>query len=572
MPRMERSLPRIARDVNNRLECPHLPRSDFLERQGCITVTKQTSPQLQEQRNGAALRWTSVNRGRVWVARFWYKNVWTYAVILLSIHAGLLAYSATTHSPTLDEPGHLVAGLNIWSHGRYELYRTNPPLAKLIAALPVVSAGYQADWSSFYESPGARPVFRMGSDFVKANGERSILLFTIARWACIPISLTGGLFCFLWSRELWNSSLAGLISLTLWCFEPNILAHGELITPDCAGASLGLGAGYMFWRWLKVPTWSRAIAAGTLLGLAELAKMTWVILFGMWPLLWLFWLITHRRDAGRGNALVTCREISAGDDSDAIEVHETAYHLQAGQLVLIVLFGLYILNLGYAFDDSFTRLKEFTFVSSTLTGHEDSAEPGNRFADSLFGEVPMPVPKQYLLGMDIQKHDFEDNGRPSYLRGQWKDGGWWYYYLYALAVKTPHGTQLLLLVAVFSLVLRSHRTATWHDLVILLAPAATVLILVSSQLKFNHHVRYVLPVFGFTFIFCGVTSHWFRISRCSQLRRGMQDAKNALPQVGSSCRHFRRGHNAEGSIVLRPRCPAVANSTRGPSDAGIAFP
>ena len=47
-------------------------------------------------------------------------------------------------------------------------------------------------------------------------------------------SLIGGLFCFAWSRELWQSNSAGLISLTLWCFEPNILAHGELITPDCA--------------------------------------------------------------------------------------------------------------------------------------------------------------------------------------------------------------------------------------------------------------------------------------------------------------------------------------------------
>jgi len=29
-----------------------------------------------------------------------------------------------------------------------------------------------------------------------------------------------------------------------------------------------------------------------------------------------------------------------------------------------------------------------------------------------------------------------------------KDGGWWYYHLYGLAVKTPHGTQFLLALAV----------------------------------------------------------------------------------------------------------------------------
>ncbi|QDT32932.1 glycosyltransferase family 39 protein [Thalassoglobus polymorphus] len=214
---------------------------------------------------------------------------WIVAALLL-VHAGLLAYSATRHSPTLNEPGHLVAGLSHWKFGRFELYRVNPPLVCMVAALPVMAAGYEEDWGGFYERPGARPVFGMGADFIKANGERSIWLFTIARWACIPFSLIGGLFCFFWSRELWGNNLAGLISLTLWCFEPNILAHGELITPDCAATSLGLGAGYFFWRWLKQPSWERAGLAGLLFGLSQLTKTTWIILFGLWPLLWLIWL------------------------------------------------------------------------------------------------------------------------------------------------------------------------------------------------------------------------------------------------------------------------------------------
>jgi hypothetical protein len=427
--------------------------------------------------------------------------VWTAVTLLLAVHAGLLAYSATRHSPTLNEPGHLVAGLSHWKFGRFELYRVNPPLVRMIAALPVMAAGYEEDWSGFYESPGARPVFSMGEDFIAANGERSIWLFTIARWACIPISLIGGLFCFLWSRELWGHNLAGLISLTLWCFEPNILAHGELITPDCAATSFGLGAGYFFWRWLRQPNWGRALAAGGLLGLAELSKMTWVILFGLWPLLWLFWLASGRR--------------LPRDDSQPMIDHQRSTFNQLFQLTSILLVGLYLLNLGYAFDGTFTRLKEFTFVSSALTGFEKSGEPGNRFPDTVLGRLPVPLPKQYLLGVDVQKHDFEDYGQLSYLRGRWKEGGWWYYYLYGLAVKTPHGTQFLLLLAIITLAwdrcgaIKAHDEprrfvpVTWRDLVVLLTPAVTVLVLVSSQLEFNHHVRYVMPVLGFTFVFIG---------------------------------------------------------------------
>ncbi|MDQ3331009.1 MAG: hypothetical protein M3552_10190, partial [Planctomycetota bacterium] len=124
----------------------------------------------------------------------------TTVVALLAVHAGLLAYGATRHSPTLNEPGHLVAGLAMWEFGRFEVYRVNPPLTRLVAALPILAAGYEMDWSRFYDGPGARPEFALGEDFVKANGERSIWLFTIARWACIPFSLIGGVFCFLWGR------------------------------------------------------------------------------------------------------------------------------------------------------------------------------------------------------------------------------------------------------------------------------------------------------------------------------------------------------------------------------------
>lgn len=444
-------------------------------------------------------------------------RVWTAVAALLLTHAALVAYSATRHSPTLNEPGHLVAGLSHWTFGRFEVYRVNPPLVHYIAAVPVICAGYEEDWSAFDESPGARPEFSMGEAFIAANGKRSTWLFTIARWACIPLSLTGGLFCFLWSRELWNSNVAGLVSLVLWCFEPNILAHGELITSDCAATSFGLGAGYLFWRWLRQPSWGRALAAGLVLGIAELTKTTWIMLFGLWPILWIVWLTTARRNRDRPSTV--------NYQSSPPTTHPSPLTTLA-QLTVVLLLGLYALNLGYGFDGTLTKIKDFTFISSALTGEEKSGTPGNRFIDSPLAELPVPVPKQYLLGIDMQKKDFEDYGQPSYLRGEWKDGGWWYYYLYGLAVKTPHGTQFLLALAVFftlhrrwtsrpqlsahvtyvdgsNPIARQRVSPTWRDLVILLTPALTVLVLVSSQLEFNHHVRYVLPVLGFTFVFIG---------------------------------------------------------------------
>ncbi|NOX56392.1 MAG: phospholipid carrier-dependent glycosyltransferase [Planctomycetes bacterium] len=495
---------------------------------------------------------------------------------LLLAHAGLLAHGATQHSPTMLEPAFLVSGISHWQFGRFELFRVNPPLVRMVAALPVLAAGCETDWSRYYDGPGSRAEFPLGSDFVKVNGERSIWLFTVARWACIPFSVLGGLFCFLWARELWGSEWSGLIAAALWCFEPNVLAHGELITADCAAASFGLGAGYFFWRWLRRPGWDRAFLAGLFLGLAELTKTTWIILFGLWPLLW---VVFGRGLRVEGRASKSRRR---GEPRGAPLM----------QLAFLLLFAVYLINVAYGFDGTLTRLEDFTFVSRTLTGAKETGKPGNRFANTWLGELPVPLPKQYVLGIDTQKSDFERPHR-SYLAGEWKEGGWWYYYLYGLWVKVPHGTQLVVVLALVVFVWRwawgrrvqregaragsLNREAVFADggrpvvetglpapanggreptgeeepdgdasgsptsgphgdesvssleggsgprlsalssplssslnpqpsplnVLVLLLPALCVFVLVSSQTNLNEHFRYVLPCFGFVFVFCG---------------------------------------------------------------------
>ena len=171
------------------------------------------------------------------------------------------------------------------------------------------------------------------------------------------------------------------------------------------------------------------------------------------------------------------------------------------------------------------RDSETSPSSAALTGLRDPGLPGNRFARTWLGKTPVPLPKQYLLGIDAQKRDSKDYGQPSYLRGEWKNGGWWYYYLYGLAVKTPIGTQILLLLALFTVLLGWYRGSagllmtqrqaagapcSGRDLMVLLSPPVVLFVAVSSQLEFNHHVRYVLPALGFAFVFVGAVFLWFR--------------------------------------------------------------
>lgn len=408
---------------------------------------------------------------------------WCWLAVLFVIHAGLLAHSAYVHSPTLNEPGHLAGGIYHWQFGRFDLDSVNPPLVRMAAALPVLAVGVKTNWESYCKGPGQRSEAAVGFDLVAANGERSFWLFTIARWVCIPFSLIGLAVCFLWARDLYGDR-AGLLAATLWCFCPNILAHASLMTADVAATALGLSACYLYWRWLKRPSWGGVIAAGAVLGAAELTKFTLILFYPLWLLLWAIYRIPDRTTMRLRN-----------------------WSGQCAMLLVALAFSGYLVNLGYAFEGSFARLGDFQFVSPALTG-KPCGEVGNRFAESWLAVLPVPVPKNYVQGIDLQRRDFE-SGRMSYLNGEFRrTGGWWYYYLYGLAIKTPLGVLVLLALTValkFSGWLRNK--ASWRDEAVLLLSAFAILVFVSSQTGFSEHVRYILPVLPFVFIWMGQTAN-----------------------------------------------------------------
>ncbi len=417
-----------------------------------------------------------IETGRGWIA--------VVVGSLLGAHAVMLGWIAARSSPTFDEPAHLAAGLYIWKYGRFDLYRVNPPLVKAVAALPLAFADPATNWRWI---PGdLRPEFGLGDAFMIANGERAFWLLTLARWSCIPLSLIGGYACFRWASELYGSA-SGLLALVLWCFSPEILAHGSLIASDASAAALGVAGSYLFWRWLDRPSWVRAAFAGLVLGLIELTKLTWLILFGLWPALCLLWVASsppRRRDGSR----------------------------RLAQLATIGLFGLYVLNAGYGFEGVFRPLRRIGFVSERLAGpYPRGAGVGNRFAGHWSGKIPVPLPESYITGLDLQQRDFE---RPnlSYLRGEHRRRGWWYYYLYGLAIKIPLGIWALGALAI-GVTFRwpGRYSAGWCHEAVLLAPAAFVIALVSSETRYNHHLRYVLPAYPFALIWAS------KVAKCVNL-------------------------------------------------------
>jgi hypothetical protein len=357
------------------------------------------------------------------------------AVALLVFHSVLLAWQAKGDSATWDEVGHFVAGLSHWYNGDFTLYRVNPPLVRLVAAIPVVLFQPRLNVGAYLPdvpraSPFERDDFNCGQQLAESLGARYFRLLTFSRWAVIPFSALGGWICYQWAGELFGGG-AGLLAAAMWACCPNALAYGHLIVPDTGAAALGAAAAYLLWRWLRRPVWGRAVAAGVVLGLAQLTKTTWIILFALWPAMWLAYrlLQTGGIDTWRSRC-------------------------EALQLGAMVVLAVWVMNLGYGFEGSFRPLGSFTFASRALSGvpisttaNAPNRESGNRFAGTWLGQIPVPLPSNYLRGVDFVKWEFEGKYW-SYLNGEWRFGGWWYYYLYAMLVKEPLGTWFLALLAV----------------------------------------------------------------------------------------------------------------------------
>src|SRR5437867_102972 len=72
-------------------------------------------------------------------------------VLVLLLHAALLADSAARHSPTLNEPAHLAAGVALWQLRRFDLFPVDPPLTRMVAGAAAIAAGCQTNWSRYLD-------------------------------------------------------------------------------------------------------------------------------------------------------------------------------------------------------------------------------------------------------------------------------------------------------------------------------------------------------------------------------------------------------------------------------------
>src|SRR6266702_4626809 len=197
--------------------------------------------------------------------------------ILFLLLVSLLSFIANHNSLSWDEGDHIFAGYRQWTHGDFGLNPEHPPLVKAVAALPLL-------FLELKEPPLQNRYFKLeayfdGRDMIFGSGPQTssdTIVFLVRIAAAIFTVLTALLIYFM-TAEIFGRK-AGLFALLLFIFEPNILAHGALVTTDLAVSCFLLASAYAFYRYVKKPSIPRLILTGVAVGLALGSKHSAILI------------------------------------------------------------------------------------------------------------------------------------------------------------------------------------------------------------------------------------------------------------------------------------------------------
>jgi hypothetical protein len=372
---------------------------------------------------------------------------WSLVILLLLCLFAQAVGHARSASIVFDEGPHLAIGYATLRSGdlRLQPVHIHPPLANALAAAPLL---LQKD----LPDPRLVEGWEIASlsaitDAVVWQYPHPRRLAMAGRFPIIMMTLLLAAIVFRWASDLFGPR-AGVVALTLCACDPNVIAHGSLITTDMAVVLWGTAAIFLTARYLRRCRWGYWAGAAVALGLALASKVSAVSLLLPLGALWLL-----------GPRPATWRQRGA---------------VVAGGLALAAL----VLWAAYGFE------------VRTLP------------------DLPLPVPAATHLEIYRSLQEHYRLGHPAFLMGQNSDYGWWYYFPVAFVLKTPLATLFLLVVSVslqvcklarprlvidhWSLVIRR-----WGSLV--LFPLLYIASTPFSSVNIGY--RHLLPLLPFLFIF-----------------------------------------------------------------------
>ena len=437
-------------------------------------------------------------------------GVWGVVVALLAVHAALAISSLSRKSATFDEMVRLTAGYSYWVTGDYRLDPAEPPLAQMWAALPLLGGQYRfpdlnqpAWWIGDAESIGRQFFFALGNDL-------DAMLFR-ARVMIVLLSVGLGLIIYLWSQRLFGPG-AGMLSLVLYAFSPNLLAHARLVTTETATCLFFVASVAGLWWVAHEVRPASVLASGAALAGLFGSKMSAPLIVPVGVLILLVALVSRRP-----------LRVRLGR---AVEIDRRAARL-AVCLVVIVIQAAIAIGAMWA-----VHRFRYAGMVDPVPGRDRYCPPAPLPSDASSWDYVLTdagtvgqvvdwcrrhrlLPESYLYGVAFQSGMLHSGY--GFLNGERRISGWWYFFPYGLAVKTPLALfGLLALAGVAALWGRSKgrdptspKPATLAGvLAIAFFLAVYWAVAVRANLNIGH--RHILPTYPFMIILAGAAARWWQ--------------------------------------------------------------
>ncbi|MEO8224907.1 MAG: phospholipid carrier-dependent glycosyltransferase [Gammaproteobacteria bacterium] len=328
----------------------------------------------------------------------------TLLLTLILATCGLVASTWHYFGHSWDEPEHLAAGMELLDHGHYEYDLQHPPLARLLIAL-----GPWLDGARSHGTPPPDGVVE-GLAILYGGGHYDRDL-TLARLGVLPFLAVLLVATWLWGRRLVPASqpALALVATALVASTPPVLGHAGLATLDVAAAGTCLLALYALQTWFTGPTWRQALVAGLACGVAVATKLSAIPFLAVG-------VVAFAVINTKPLRVVSWRGLSHG-----------AAALAVVGVVLTLVYGgrfLYFTDATGRYDQALTYL-----FGTSGRAHD--------LAYAVAARVPLPEALRLLIG-GIQALTMHNQaGHLSFLLGETRTTGWWYFYPVALATKLP---------------------------------------------------------------------------------------------------------------------------------------
>ncbi|HEX6805266.1 MAG TPA: phospholipid carrier-dependent glycosyltransferase [Terriglobales bacterium] len=395
---------------------------------------------------------------------------------LLIILALELTLSIRRETQTWDEACHIFAGYSYWTHGDFGMNPEHPPLVKLLATLPLLPMSLTA--------PPHDKVFSKEQDFTSAeqfvysNNANAIVFRT--RMSAALLTFLLALLLFAATREMFGM-VAAFLALILFVFEPNILAHGALVTTDMGMSCFLFATVYAFYRYAKKPSRARLGMLALAAGLALAAKHSGILIFPILVAL------------GLAEVLITRKSLATSTEYPAQHGFRLARALVvAGIAAIMILWASY----GFHFHPRTGFDAEPRLVSY-------AGRLNHPFQEKLITSFARwhLLPQPYLYGLaDV---GITAGFSHTYLFGKVYPHGQWFYFPAAFLVKTTLPLMIFLLLLPVAIVARGarRRRQLWF---LTLPPAIYLAVAMSSGM--NIGIRHILPIYPFLMMLAGWTA------------------------------------------------------------------